>query len=176
METLVDRYGARIYRVALRLLGDARDAEEVTQDVLMTVLRKIDTFRGDAALSSWLYRIAANSAYDYLRGRRRRAEVALEPLLPAFDEEGRHTRPVIDWLPRVEDPTAAGEVGPAIERALGRLPEEHRAVIVLRDIEELSNEEAAEALGLTVAALKSRLHRARLFLRQELADVFSARS
>ncbi|MBI4628631.1 MAG: sigma-70 family RNA polymerase sigma factor, partial [Candidatus Rokubacteria bacterium] len=84
VEALVDHYGAWIHRMAARLLGDPRDAEEVTQDVLMTVVGKIGTFRGQAAFSSWLYRIAANAAYDRLRSRRSRAEVSLEPLLPLF--------------------------------------------------------------------------------------------
>jgi RNA polymerase sigma-70 factor (ECF subfamily) len=173
VEALVDRYGAWIHRVAGRLLNDPRDAEEVTQDVLMTVVRKIGTFKREAAFSSWLYRIAANAAYERLRSRRSRAEVSLEPLLPVFDEEGRHVHPVVDWSARLEDPAVTGEVKAALERAVSRLPQEYRLVVILRDVEGLTNDEVAEALGLSVAAVKSRLHRARLFLRKELADRFS---
>ncbi len=172
VEALVDHYGAWIHRMAARLLGDPRDAEEVTQDVLMTVVGKIGTFRGQAAFSSWLYRIAANAAYDRLRSRRSRAEVSLEPLLPLFDEEGRHIQPVVDWSSELEDPAVAREARSALERSIGRLPAEYRIVLLLRDVEGLANEEVADALGLTVAAVKSRLHRARLFLRQELAHLF----
>lgn len=172
VEALVDHYGAWIHRMAARLLGDPRDAEEVTQDVLMTVVGKIGTFRGQAAFSSWLYRIAANAAYDRLRSRRSRAEVSLEPLLPLFDEEGRHIQPVVDWSSELEDPAVAREARSALERSIGRLPAEYRIVLLLRDVEGLTNEEVAGALGLTVAAVKSRLHRARLFLRQELAHLF----
>jgi RNA polymerase sigma-70 factor (ECF subfamily) len=172
-EALVDRYGGWIHRVARRLLNDPRDAEEVTQDVLLTVVRKIRTFKGEAAFSSWLYRIAANAAYQRLRAKRARPEVSLEPFLPVFDDEGRYIEPVVDWSSKLNDPAVAGETRAAIERSLSRLPEEYRVVILLHDVEELPNEEVAATLGLTVAAVKSRIHRARLFLRQELAHLFS---
>jgi len=172
VEELVDRYGARIYRLARRLLNDPRDVEEVTQDVLLTIVAKIHTFRGEAAFSSWIYRIATNAAYERLRFRGSRPEVSLEPFLPLFDEEGRHVRPVLDWSDQVDDPAVAGETRAALEQALSRLPEEYRSVILLHDVEGLPNEEVAAALGLTVAAVKSRVHRARLVLRQELAYLF----
>ncbi len=173
VEALVDCYGSWIHRVADRLLGDARDAEEVTQDVLMRVVEKIGTFRREAAFSSWLYRIAANAAYERLRSRRSRAEVSLEPFLPSFDGEGRHVHPVADWSRQLEDPAVAWEARSALERAIGRLSEEYRIVFVLRDVEGLTNEQVGDALGLHVAAVKSRLHRARLVLRRELAQLFS---
>ena len=173
VEALLDRYGGWIYRVARRLLNDPRDVEEVTQDVLLTVVRKIQTFKGEAAFSSWLYRIAANAAYQRLRAKRSRQEVSLEPFLPVFDDEGRYAQPVADWSRQLDDPAVAGETRAAIERSLSRLPEEYRVVIQLHDVEELPNEEVAATLGLTVAAVKSRVHRARLFLRQELAHLFS---
>lgn len=172
-EALVDRYGGWIHRVARRLLDDPRDAEEVTQDVLLTVVRKIQTFKGEAAFSSWLYRIAVNAAYQRLRAKRARPEVSLEPFLPIFDDEGRYLEPVVDWSSKLNDAAVAGETRAAIERSLSRLPEEYRVVILLHDVEGLPNEEVAATLGLTVAAVKSRVHRARLFLRQELAHLFS---
>lgn len=173
VEALVDRYAGWIHGVARRLLNDPRDAEEVTQDVLLTVVRKIQTFKGEAAFSSWLYRIAANAAYQRLRAKRARQEVSLEPFLAVFDEEGRYAQPVVDWSHQLDDPAMAGEVRAAIERSLSRLPEEYRVVILLHDMEGLPNEEVAATLGLTVPAVKSRVHRARLFLRQELAHLFS---
>jgi len=172
-EALVARYGGWIYRVARRLLGDPRDAEEVTQDVLLIVVQKIQTFKGEAAFSSWLYRIAVNAAYQRLRAKRTRPEVPLEPFLPVFDEEGRLAEPVADWSAQLEDPAVAAEARAAIERAIARLPEDYRLVILLHDVEELPNEEVAQILGLTVAAVKSRLHRARLVLRHELAGLLS---
>ena len=173
VEALLDRYGGWIYRVARLLLNDPRDVEEVTQDVLLAVVRKAQTFKGEAAFSSWLYRIAVNAAYQRLRAKRARPEVSLEPFLRVFDDEGRYIEPVVDWSGKLNDPAVAEETRAAIERSLSRLPEEYRVVIQLHDVEELPNEEVAATLGLTVAAVKSRVHRARLFLRQELAHLFS---
>lgn len=173
VEALVDRYGAWIHRLASRLLADTRDAEEVTQDVLMTVVQKIGTFKREAAFSSWLYRIAANAAYGRSRSRRARPEVSIEPLLPVFDHEGRHVAPVLDWSKNVDDPAVAGELRSALERGISQLPEEYRIVLLLRDVEGVTNEEVADALGLSVAAVKSRLHRARLALRPQLAQLFA---
>lgn len=173
VEVLVDRYGGWIHRLASRLLADTRDAEEVTQDVLMTVVQKIGTFKREAAFSSWLYRIAVNATYERLRSRRSRPEVSIEPLLPVFDQEGRHVAPVLDWSKQVEDPAVADELRSALERGISQLTEEYRIVLLLRDVEGLTNEEVADALGLTVAAVKSRLHRARLALRPQLAQLFS---
>ena len=175
VETLVDRYGAWIHRVVRRMLDDPRDAEEVVQDVILTVVQKIESFRGEAAFSSWVYRIAANAAYKRLRTLRSRPEVSLEPLLPVFDAEGRHARPVTDWSPQLEDPAIAREARAAIEQSLRQLPGEYRAVLLLRDVEGLSNDDAAAALGLTVAAVKSRLHRARLVLRQQLSGLLASK-
>jgi RNA polymerase sigma-70 factor (ECF subfamily) len=174
VETLVQRYGAWIYRVAARILGDRRDAEEVCQDVLMTVVRKIEMFKGGAAFSSWIYRIAANAAYDRSRARRARVDdVSLDAVLPVFDEMGHHVEPVVDWSRGLEDPAVAGQVRTVLERAIGNLPEDYRIVLVLRDVEELTNEEVAKTLGLTVAAVKSRLHRARLFVRKALTQLLA---
>ncbi|MBI2219404.1 MAG: sigma-70 family RNA polymerase sigma factor [Candidatus Rokubacteria bacterium] len=171
VEMLIQRYGAWIYRVAARVLGDHRDAEEVTQNVLMTVVRKIGTFKGEAAFSSWIYRIAANAAYDHARARRARVDdVSLDALLPVFDEMGRHVEPVVDWSRDLQDPAVAAEVRVVLEQAIGNLPEDYRVVLVLRDIEDLTTEEVAQALGLTAAAVKSRLHRARLFLRKAFTE------
>jgi RNA polymerase sigma-70 factor, ECF subfamily len=173
-EALVNHHGARIYRVVARILGDRRDVEEVCQDVLMTVVRKIGTFRGEAAFSSWIYRIAANAAYERARARRARVDdVSLDAVLPVFDEMGRHVAPVVDWSGGLEDPAVAGEVRTVLERAIGNLPEDYRVVLVLRDVEGLTNEEVAETLGLTVAAVKSRLHRARLFMRKALTHLLA---
>jgi len=150
------------------MLGDPRDAEEVAQDVLLTVVRKIATFKGEAALSSWIYRIAANAAYQRLRSRRSRAEVPLDPFLPVFDEEGRHAEPVIDWSSRLGDAAVAREAREAIERGISRLAPEYRTVVVLRDIEGLPNQEVAQVLEISENAAKIRVHRARQALRSLL--------
>ena len=160
VEALVDRYGAWIHRVASRLLADARDAEEVTQDVLMTVVRKIDTFKREAALSSWIYRVTANAAYERLRSRRSRIETPLEPLLPVFDDEGRHVARVQDWSRNVDDPAVAAELRAALERGIDGLPEEYRSAVLLSDIEGLTYAEIVEVMGVPLGTVKSRLHAA----------------
>jgi RNA polymerase sigma-70 factor, ECF subfamily len=173
IESLVARYGTWIHRVARRILRDPRDAEEVTQDVLWTALRKIDTFKGDAAFSSWLYRIAANAAYQRLRPRGPRAEVSLDSFLPVFDEAGRLPGPMVDWSARLEDPVVAAESRKAIDDAIAELPDAYRVVFVLRDVEGMSNDEVAHVLGLSIAGVKSRLHRARLALRHQLGELLA---
>src|SRR5690242_2612058 len=173
-ERLVEVYGARAYGLAIRITRNPQDAEEIVQDALLTVARKIDTFRGEAAFGSWLYRIVANTAYQKARGRRRRGpEISLEEMLPTFHEAGEHASPMLDWSPAIEDPERQTELRDVLNAALDALPEEYRTVIVLRDVEGLSNEEVAEALGLTVANVKTRVHRGRLFLRKRLADYAS---
>ena len=170
-ERLVSRYGERAYRLASRITGSAADAEEVVQDALWTVIRKIDTFRGESAFGSWLYRIVANAAYQKLRSpHSRRHDLSLEEVLPWFDEYGRHAAPVADWSPRAVDPAMQTELRTALSAAIDELPASYRAVLVLRDVEGRSNQEIAEALGLGIAVVKTRAHRARLFLRKRLGE------
>jgi len=174
-ERLLSTYGDRAYRLAIRITGNARDAEEVIQDSFWSAIRKIDTFRGDAAFGSWLYRIVTNAAYQKLRStRHERAEVPLDAVLPTFDERGRHTAAAQDWSRRVEDPSSQADLRMVITGALQDLPPDARAVVVLRDVEGLSNPQIAAALNLTIPAVKTRLHRARLFLRKRLGDAFEA--
>ena len=168
-EALVGAYGDRVYRLAIRITGHASDAEEVVQDALWTVVRKIDTFRGESAFGSWLYRIAANAAYQKVRGRRRRTEVSLDDGLPSFHDDGQHAASIVDWSPMVDDPSRQADLRLVLTAAMDTLPEDYRSAVVLRDIEEFSIAEVAETLGLSIANAKSRVHRARLFLRQRLA-------
>jgi RNA polymerase sigma-70 factor (ECF subfamily) len=169
-ERLIETYGDRAYRLAARITGSAQDAEEVAQDALWTVVRKIDTFRGESAFGSWLYRIVANAAYQKLRGRRGAAgDLSLDDVLPVFDAAGRHAAPLTDWSPLVEDPCRRTELREALTEALDALPADYRAAIVLADVEGLSTAEIAQTLRLTIANVKSRVHRARLFLRKHLA-------
>jgi RNA polymerase sigma-70 factor, ECF subfamily len=168
-EDLVGVYGARAYRLAIRITGNASDAEEVVQDALWTVVRKIDTFRGESAFGSWLYRIVANAAYQKVRGQRRRTEISLDDVLPVFHDDGTHAAPIDDWSPRVNDPTHQAEMRRVLSEALDALPEDARTAVILRDVEGCSTAEVAETLGLTIANAKTRVHRARLFLRHRLA-------
>ena len=169
-ERLVARYGARAYRLAIGITRNAQDAEEVVQDALWSVMRKIDSFRGDAAFGSWLYRIVANAAFAKLRrGGIRRGEIPLDDVLPAFHEEGEHVAPIVDWSAAVEDPLSQTGLRAALSEAMDELPPDYRAVVVLKDVEGMSTADVASSLGITLPNAKSRLHRARLFLRKRLS-------
>jgi RNA polymerase sigma-70 factor, ECF subfamily len=168
-ERLATRYGERAYRLARRITGNEQDAEEVVQDAFWTVVRKIDTFRRESAFGSWLYRIVTNASYQKLRSKQnRRDELSLGDVLPLFDERGCHTAPVADWSPRAADPSLQVELRTALTAAIDELPAASRTVLVLRDIEGRSHAEIAETLGLSVCVVKTRVHRARLFLRKRL--------
>jgi len=168
-DDLVAAYGDRACRLATRITRNAQDAEEAVQDAFLSVIRKIDTFRGDATFGSWIYRIVANAAYQCCRRRRRRgADVSLDNLLPVFDPRGRHVAPVVDWSTSVDDPARQTELRLVLSAAIEELSDDYRAVVVLRDVEGLPHREIAETLGLTVVNVKMRVHRARLFLRKRL--------
>jgi RNA polymerase sigma-70 factor (ECF subfamily) len=174
-ERLVATYGDRAYRMARRMTGSEQDAEEVVQDALWAVVRKIETFRGNSAFGSWLYRIVANAAYQKLLGRHgRRADVSLDEVLPFFDEDGRHGEPIADWSASVEDPALRGELRAVLSSAIDELPEAYRTVVLLHDVEGFANREIGETLRISIPNVKSRVHRARLFLRKRLADYMSA--
>ena len=162
-ERLVTTYGDRAYRLALRITGNRADAEEVVQDALWAVVRKIGGFRGESAFGSWVYRIVANEACQKLR--RRRTDVSLDELTAVLDDDRGHEP---DWSTRLEDPALQADLRNALTAAIDALPINYRAVIVLRDVEGLSTREVADALGLTIANVKNRTHRARLFLRHRL--------
>jgi RNA polymerase sigma-70 factor, ECF subfamily len=158
-EALVGVYGDRVYHLAIRITGNASDAEEVVQDALWAASRKIDTFRGAAAFGSWLHRITANAAYDKLRGRRsKRHEVEV----------------AAEWSRRLNDPTLEAELKSMLGGAIEELPADWRAAFLLHDVEGLSNPEIAETLHVKLGTVKSRVHRARLFLRRRLADYVGA--
>jgi RNA polymerase sigma-70 factor (ECF subfamily) len=171
-ERLLTTYGQRAYRLAASITGNEQDAEEVVQDAFWSVVRKIDTFRGESAFGSWLYRIVANAAYQKLRSRQgQRRDVPLDEVLPRFDERGRHVEPTADWSAHADEPSIQTELRLALTAAMNELPAVSRTMLVLRDIEGLSNVEIAEMLGFSVPVVKTRVHRARLFLRKQLGDV-----
>ncbi len=145
-EDLVTAYGDRAYRLAIRITCNPQDAEEAVQDAFLSAIRKIDSFRGESAFGSWLYRIVANAAYQCCRrGRRRGADVSLDKLLPVFDEHGRHVAPVADWSLIVDDPARQTELRMVLRTAIDELPADYRAVVVLRDVEGFSHHEIALA-------------------------------
>ncbi|MBI5420610.1 MAG: sigma-70 family RNA polymerase sigma factor [Deltaproteobacteria bacterium] len=169
VETLFDRYHGKVYNLAMSILKNESDAEEATQDVFLTVVRKAYMFKGNSALYSWIYRICVNACLMRLRGKRRSETVSIEEFLPLFTEDGMHANPVNDWSKEVERKALDKELGQVIRKFTDNLSERYRMVFILSDVEGLSNEETAQILGLTVPAVKSRLHRARLYLRERLS-------
>ncbi len=169
-EGLFERYSAQVYRQAMHFLGNEAEAEEVMQEVFLTLYEKAGTFRGDAALSTWLYRLTANNAISRLRRRSRQQEVPLDAYLPQFSDDGHHReRPVVDWSHDIERNFVREESRQLLRQAIDKLRPLDKAVVVLSDLEELPQRETADILGLSLAAVKARLHRSRLFLRGQLA-------
>jgi RNA polymerase sigma-70 factor (ECF subfamily) len=174
-ELLLDTYGDRVYRLAIRITGNEQDAEEVVQDALWTAARKIGMFKGESAFGSWVYRITANTAYQKLRGRQsRKHEVPWTDLRPAFDDERHHAEPIADWSGKVEEPALQAELRTVLTTAINDLPEDYRTAFLMHDVEGLSNPEIAESLHLSLPAVKSRVHRSRLFLRERLSRYMEA--
>ena len=162
-------YGAKVYQLAFRYLKNREDAEEVAQDVLLKVYQKIDAFRGDAALSSWIYRITFNAAMSRLREFKQNLPTAPET---ALDAEGGPPvrREIVDWSPLADEAVLRAEMRRTLVRALKDMPVLYRAPIILRDVQGLSTEEASAILHVKAQTLKSRLHRGRLMLREHLSD------
>jgi RNA polymerase sigma-70 factor (ECF subfamily) len=168
-EKLMARYEKRIYNLALRMLRDPDDAREVLQETFLKVYDNLEKFRGEAQLSTWIYRIAMNEALMRIRKEKHRPRS-----LEIVDEEGeRRDMDVVDWSPRPVERLLTKELGGELDRAIARLPEDYRGAFLLRDVEGLSNEQIAKAMKLSVPAVKSRIHRARVFLRNELSTYFA---
>ena len=170
---LGDIYGTKIYQLAFRYLRNKEDAEEVTQDVLLKVYRKVDAFRGDAALSSWIYRITFNAAMSRLRTARyqRSQDEARQAADADSDQHAAPARPdVADWSNMADEQVLRSQLRRRVLRAILALPAIYRAPVVLRDLQGMSTEEASAMLKVKDQTLKSRLHRGRLILRKQLAD------
>jgi len=175
LSDLIDMYGARIYQLAFRYLRNKEDAEEIAQDVLFKVYRKVGGFRGDSALSSWIYRITFNAAMSRLRTaeyQQNQAQVNLEPEFASSDGERPGSRKIepSDWSSMADEHVLRSELRRRVFRAVLALPAIYRAPVMLRDIQGLSTEEASAVLRVKDQTLKSRLHRGRLILRRQLAD------
>lgn len=169
---LSSAYGSRIHQLAFRYMKNWEDAEEVTQDVLIKVFRKIDAFRGDAALSSWIYRITFNTAMSRLRTGKSSRAAEQQPRQEFGGDDSSPVPPQdpADWSSLADDHVMRREMREQLIKALTTLPEVYRVPVVLRDIQGLSTEEASQLLRVKPQTLKSRLHRGRLILRQALAE------
>jgi RNA polymerase sigma-70 factor (ECF subfamily) len=169
----VDAFSDPVYRLGLRMLGNPQDAEDVLQNTFVSALGHLSTFEGRSSLATWLYRIAANEALMLIR--RRKPEVMLEDM-PGDDPGALVTpRSLVDWSGLPEDELLSAEGGQALDEAIQELPERLRLVFLMRDVEGLSIRETAEALGLSETNVKSRLMRARLYLRERLSTYYGER-
>jgi RNA polymerase sigma-70 factor (ECF subfamily) len=168
---MVDTYSHPIYRLGLRMLGNSQDAEDVLQNTFLSALTHLRTFEGRSSLSTWLYRIAANEALMLLR--RKKPEVNLEDAETTGDgaDDLKPTQ-FVDWSALPEEELLSGEGKRVLDQAIQRLPESLRIVFLLRDIEGLSIKETAEALNLSETNVKTRLLRARMFLREQLSSYY----
>jgi RNA polymerase sigma-70 factor (ECF subfamily) len=173
---LVDAYSSSVYRLALRMLGTPQDAEDVLQNTFINALTHLPGFEGRSSLSTWLYRIAANEALMMIR--KRKPEIHFEPNEEADGEgeaDGLKPTQIVDWSALPEEELLSGEGKKMLDGAIQTLPESLRIVFLLRDVERLSIKEAAEALNLTETNVKTRLLRARMYLREQLSIYYSER-
>jgi len=171
-ETIVRTYGPRLLAVARRLVRDEGEAQDVVQTAYLSAFRAVEQFEGAAQISSWLHRIVVNTALMKLRTRRRKPEESIEPLLPSFLTDGHHVEQFSDWSAPADVLLERKETRAIVRDHIDQLPESYRDVLILRDIEELSTQEVADALGLTPTAVKVRLHRGRQALSTLLRHSF----
>ena len=173
-EELARRYHERVYRLAFGMTKSSSDAEEVVQETFLNVFRHLGSFKRESAPGSWIYRIAVNAALMRLRTRRRKPLLSLDDPGTPNGNAGAHEPfwSASGWARQPDDALISSELGAQVEEAMDKLPEKYRLVLLLRDVEGHSNEDVAHSLGLTVPTVKSRLHRARLFMRQELELYF----
>jgi RNA polymerase sigma-70 factor (ECF subfamily) len=174
-EELLGRYEDKVYRLAFRFVRNESEAKEILQDTFLAVWRKLDTFKGDAQFSSWVYRVAANAALMRLRSHRRHPEVSTEDLPAGFldqNQAGQILSAGDNWARRPDEELQSEEVRRHIQAAVDALPDIYRTVFLVRDVEGLSTEETAEMLGISVPTVKTRLHRARIALREAITAYF----
>jgi RNA polymerase sigma-70 factor (ECF subfamily) len=175
--TFVEQNSANIYNVALKLLGDEREAEDVLQETFLNAFEALDRFEGRSKLSTWLYRIAYNASLMRLRKRKQMLTFSLDrPLYEDDEEPTRDSVHLVDWSTVPDDQLLTAEARAEMDRAIAELPETLRSTFILRDVQGLSGAETADVLGISVQAVKNRLHRARLHLRDRLSSYFAERA
>ena len=173
-ETLVRDTSGRLLAVARRIVGTDEEARDVLQEAYLSAFKALDRFEANARLSTWLHRIVVNKALMRLRTRKRKPEEPIEPLLPAFKDDGHQAREAVAWVDGADVMLERAETRAFVRSQIDRLPDTYRTVLLLRDIEELNTPETATMLGITENAVKIRLHRARQALRALLNERFGA--
>jgi RNA polymerase sigma-70 factor (ECF subfamily) len=171
---LVDIYSERVYRLALKILNDPQDAEDILQETFLKAMRALPSFEGRSSLSTWIYRIATNEALMLLR-KRKHGNFSLDDVKYDESEEGERELQIIDWCCLPERELISGEARKFLDKAIESLPDLLKLVFILRDMDGLSIRETAEALNLTDVTVKTRLLRARLFLRDKLSTYYAER-
>jgi RNA polymerase sigma-70 factor (ECF subfamily) len=174
-EIFVREYGGQLLAIARRYLRCEEDCTDAVQEAFISAFRAIDRFEGNSSLATWLHRILVNACLMKLRASSRKSEISIESLLPSFDKSGHHAQPVRDWTQRPEERLMREEMRGLIRRSIDALPEDYRTILLLRDIDQLSTEEAAETLGTAPGTVRTRLHRARQALRSLLDPHFASR-
>lgn len=172
-DLLLERYGERIYRLARRMTNNDADAEDAMQNTLIKILKNADSYRGESDPMGWIYRITLNESREIHRRRKRRPAVSLDSLPIEFDDSD-HPTGIHDFSKRPDKAAMATEIEARIREAIDELPDGYREAVILHDIEGVPYAEAAELLGLSLGGFKTRLHRARLHLRRELDEFFTA--
>lgn len=174
-EELVRAETPHLLAVARRFLRHEEDAQDTVQQSFLLAFRALPEFQGQCRLTTWLHRIVTNTALMKLRSRARKPEQSIESLLPRFSDDGHQAEPMSDWSADAEGQLERSEVQQRVRAAIDDLPEPYRTVLLMRDIEELDTEETARLLGISVGAVKTRLHRARQALASLLQPVFGGR-
>lgn len=175
-EEIVEALIPRLYTLAYGITQDHMEAQDAVQDAMVAMVRRLGDFQERSSLATWLYRIAVNASLDRVRTRQRRGEtIPIEEFLPRFTEEGRYAEEVVDWSNAPLERLLNSEAKKRIQQAIGSLPEEQRVVLILKDVEDFPLAEIGKMLDLSLPAVKSRLHRARLALRGVLASYFRER-
>ncbi|MDA1091778.1 MAG: sigma-70 family RNA polymerase sigma factor [Acidobacteria bacterium] len=171
-ETLVRTSSQRLLAVARRFARTEEDAQDIVQTAYLNAFLALEKFEGQAQLSTWLHRIVVNTALTKLRTQRTKPEESIETLLPRFKADGHHVEQFLDWSAPADVLVERSETRAVVRRCIAELPEAYRTVLLLRDIEERSTREVADALDLSMAAVKTRLHRARQSLATRLRQQF----
>src|SRR5437867_9170368 len=168
-EEIVEQYEAKVYGLARGLTRNDEDAQDAVQETFLSVFKNGKSFKGDSSLATWIYRITVNAALMKMRRRKHDDRtVPIDEAMPAFDEDGHRVATLPDWHPRADEMLLNKEMGGYLRHAIAELEAEYRAVLIMRDEQVLCHEDAAAVLGLSVAAVKSRLHRARIFVRERI--------